>query len=295
MSRSPRLRRSLLFVPGAEERKLVRARDSAADTLILDLEDSIAPDRKAEARARVAAALREAEAGIEMAVRINPPGTPWHQADLEAVLEGGARSLMLPKAEAGEGVRALAARIEALEQRGGTAASDGVRLLALVESPAGILAATEVGRASARVEALCFGHADFSTAMGLADADASRGTVLHARCALAIAAKATGVVPIDTVFVDVRDNAGFRADAAQGRDLGFEGKLCIHPAQVEIANEVYTPSAEEIARARIIVEGWQQAVRDGQGVFTVENKMVDAPLVAVQERLLERARLAGVL
>jgi citrate lyase subunit beta/citryl-CoA lyase len=130
--------------------------------------------------------------------------------------------------------------------------------------------------------------------MGLAAGDASQGVVLHARCALAIAARAGGVAPIDTVFLDVRDEPGFRRDAELGLGLGFDGKLCIHPLQVPIANQVYTPTREQIEGALRVVEASRRALAEGKGVFTVDGRMVDAPLVAAQERVLERARRAGV-
>jgi citrate lyase subunit beta/citryl-CoA lyase len=286
----------LLFVPGADARKLERAHESGADTLLLDLEDSVAPDRKAEARTRVAETLRGADCReTELAVRINPPQTPYFEEDLEAVIEAGARALMLPKAESVEGVGKVVGQIEAAEGRHRMSGSERVKLLALIESPAGVINAAALCASWPRVEALCFGHADFSLEMGLTQAEASRGSVLHARCQLAIAAKASGVVPIDNICVAVRDEEAFRADTALGRDLGFEGKMCIHPAQVAIANELYTPTEEEIERARTIVEGWNRALRQGRGVFTIDDKMVDAPLVAVQERLLERARRARKL
>jgi len=291
MTGAPRLRRSLLFVPGAEARKLARARESGADTLLFDLEDSVAPDRKVEARARVAEVLRQADFGeTELAVRINPPQTPHFEEDLEAVIEAGVSTLMLPKAETVEGVQQVLRRVEVAERRHRPSESEPVKLLALVETPAGVLGAASLGVSSPRIEALCFGHADFSREMGLAEADASRGSLLHARCQIAIAAKACGVAPIDNVCLAVRDEAAFRADAELGRDLGFEGKMCIHPAQVALANDVYTPSPEEIERARAIVEGFERALQEGRGVFTIDDKMIDAPLVAVQKRLLERAR-----
>ena len=280
-----RLRRSLLFVPGGEPRKIEKARGSGADTLLLDLEDAVAPVRKGEARAAVAAAICGGGFGAEVAVRVNAPGTGEFAADVEAVVGAGGKLLLLPKCETAAGIAAAESVLGS--------AGNGVRLLLLVESPAGIANAAALAIASRRVEALCFGHADFSLAMGLAQADASRGVVHHARCALAIAAKAAGVAPIDTVFLDVRDDDGFRRDATLGRDLGFEGKLCIHPRQVELANEVYTPAPAEVEYARRVVEAWRQAEAEGRGVFALDGKMIDAPLVAVQLRVLERARRAG--
>lgn len=290
------LRRSLLFVPGAEPRKLEKAREAVADTLVLDLEDSVAPQQKVEARGNVAAALRDGTFGdTELAVRINAPGTPYFGADLEAVIGAGARTIMLPKSESVEQMVVVAQRIETLERGFRETHGAAAKLLLLLESPAGITNAFALGQAAPQIEALCFGHADFSLSMGLTEADASRGITYHARCALVIAAKACGVAPIDCVHLAVKDEQAFRADTELGLRLGFEGKLCIHPRQVGIANEVYTPGPEQIDYALRVVEGWERAEREGRGVFTLDGKMVDAPLVAVQQRVLERARRAGVL
>lgn len=288
------LRRSLFFVPGGEPRKLDRARGAGADTLLLDLEDSVAPPDKDLARERVAEFLRTGDfRGAEAAVRVNPPGTPFFEADLDAAVAAGASAIMLPKAQSTEILADVARRIGVLEQRSGSA--HGIRLLALVETAAGIARAASLPKATPRIAALCFGHADFSRDMGLVGADAAEGVVLHARCALAIAARAGEVTPIDTVFLDVRDEQGFRRDAELGLRLGFEGKLCIHPSQVGIANEVYTPGPGQIDYARRVIAAAAQARTEGKGVFTVDGKMVDAPLVAAQQRVLERARRAGAL
>jgi len=286
------LRRSLFFVPGGEPRKLEKARGLGADTLLLDLEDSVALADKDAAREQVAGLLRAGGFGAaEVAVRVNPPGTPFFEADLEQAVGAGAGAIMLPKSETATGLAEVARRIEALEARR-SAGHGPVRLLALVETAAGIVQAPTLGAASARVDALCFGHADFSRDMGLARADASEGVVLHARMALAIAARAAAVTPVDTVYLDVRDDAGFRADVERGLALGFEGKLCIHPRQVAIANEVHTPTRDEVDYAERVMEAFEKAQAEGRGVFTVDGKMVDAPLVAAQQRVLERARRA---
>lgn len=289
------LRRSLFFVPGGEPRKLEKARSAGADTLLLDLEDSVALPEKDRARELVAGFLRERDlGGAEPAVRVNVPGTPYFEDDLAAAVASGAAAIMLPKSQSPEELVEVAERIGALERSGGK--GDGpVRLLALVETAAGIARVTSLASATPRIDALCFGHADFSRDMGLAGADPSEGVVFHARCALAIAARAGGVAPIDTVCLDVRDEQAFRRDAELGLQLGFEGKLCIHPLQVGIANEVHTPTKEQIAYARRVLEASEQAAAEARGVFTVDGKMVDAPLVAAQRSVLERARRAGVL
>lgn len=282
-----RLRRSVLFVPGGHPRRLEKAPSAGADTLILDLEDSVAPDEKDRARDLVAAALREGSWGAaEVVVRVNAPDSPHFEADFEAAVEAGAHAVMIPKSQSARLLAELGERLDRL------ASGARVRLLALVETPRGVACAAELAQASARIDALCFGHADFAREMGLDVADASGGVIHHARCEIAIAAIAAGVAPIDCVFLDVRDEDAFREDAAHGLRLGFAGKLCIHPTQVRIANEVYTPSPERVASARRVVDAWEQALAEGSGVFSLDGKMVDAPLVAIERRILERARRA---
>ncbi|TMA49386.1 MAG: CoA ester lyase [Deltaproteobacteria bacterium] len=290
-------RRHLQAVSGhgrGEPRKLERAREAGADTVIFDLEDAVAPPRKAEARRHVAAALRAGGFGVtEAAVRINAPGTAECDADLEAVVESGGRTIMVPKAERVEEITRVVETLQRLER--GRAGEPGSKLLLLVESPLGVAQALAIGRCAPGIEALCFGHADFALQLGLPDADPSRGIIYHARCALVLAAKACGLAPIDTVHLAVKDEAGFREDAARGLHLGFEGKLCIHPRQVEIANAVFTPGPAQIEYARRVIAAWEDARASERGVFTLDGKMIDAPLVAVQRRVLERARRAGAL
>ncbi|MBI2964540.1 MAG: CoA ester lyase [Deltaproteobacteria bacterium] len=280
-----RLRRSMLFVPGADRRKLERAREAGADALILDLEDSVAPEKKADARRLVAEALRAGVFGDrEVAVRINPPGTAAFDDDLASVIGAGAWRIMLSKCESASQVGAVTEKL-----------GDRAKLLLLVETPLGVVNAAAIAGAGASVEALCFGSADFSLAMGLGETDASRGIVYHARCTLVIAAKACGVAAIDCAHLAVKDEAAFREDAMTGLRLGFDGKLCIHPRQVEITNAVYTPGTDEIAYARRVVEAWERAALEGRGVFSLDGRMIDAPVVAAQRRVLQRARLAGLL
>ncbi len=287
------LRRSLFFVPGGEPRKLDKSRTLGADTLLLDLEDSVSVDEKSRARELVSGVLRSGDlGGAEAAVRVNPPGTPYFDEDLEAAVSAGAAAIMLPKAENPDRLGEVADRIQSLEAASG--ADTPVALLALVETARGAIRAHELPRASSRVEALCFGHADFSRDMGLVEADSSRGSVFHARCGLAIAARAAAVTPIDTVYLNVRDEEGFREDARLAASLGFDGKLCIHPSQVAIANEVYTPSAAEIDFATRVLEAGRRAREEGRGVFAVDGKMVDEPVLAAQRRVLDRARRSGI-
>lgn len=282
-----RLRRSLLFVPGDDERKLDRAVSSPADTLLFDLEDAVAPERKQLAREFVCQRLRERPAtGPEYAVRVNPPGSPFHADDVAAVGAAGAQALLLPKVAGAADLIAVDRLLD------GLGLNQSVRLLALLETAAGVAAASSLAALPARVEALCFGHADFCLDMGVRVADAASGIALHARCQVALAARARGLAPLDSVSLAVRDLDACRADAQLGRDLGYDGKLCLHPAQVAIINEVYTPSQEEEAHAHEVMQAWEAAQRDGRGVLVVGGMMVDAPVASMQARVLERARQA---
>ncbi len=284
---APRLRRSLLFVPGADARKIERAKESAADAVIFDLEDSVAPQRKDEARGRVAEALRSGAFGDAL-VRVNGAETAEFVADVAAVVRAGVQAIVLPKTESPEQVVSVDEALRASETDSQTS------LVVLVESPLGVVNAFAVAAASPRVEALCLGIADFSLAMGLAEVDGAVGIGYHARCELALAARAAQVSAIDTICLAITDEDAFRADATLGARLGCEGKLCLHPRQAEIANEIYTPTAKQIERAQRMVEAWERHAAEGRGVFTFEGRMVDAPLVAAERRVLERARRAGV-
>jgi citrate lyase subunit beta/citryl-CoA lyase len=295
MTHAHRLRRSLLFVPGSEPRRIERARGSGADTVLFDLEDGVAPTAKGDARALVAAALRAGGFGdSEAAVRIHGVTTAHCAADLDAVVAAGAIAIMLPKCERGEELQQIGASLSRCERAAGRA--DGaVRILALIETAAGVVNAAALAGASPRLDALCFGHADLARDLGLDDADAAHGTLLHARSAVVLAARAHGLPPIDSVCLTVRDEDAIHADVALGLRLGFDGKLCIHPRQVEITNTLYTPTAERITVAQRIVDAARAAEREGRGVITLDGRMIDAPIVAAEERLLARARRAGAL
>lgn len=276
------LRRSVLFVPGGDPRKIDRARGSGADTIVLDLEDAVPPESKEEARDCVVEALTQGRFGhSELAVRINPPTTAFFEADISAIAPH-AKTVMLPKSDRAREIVSVTNRL-----------SENTSLMLLIETPLGVADALRVASATPNTDALCFGHADFSLEMGLADSTVSNPAVHHARGAVAIAAKACAVTPIDCVYIDVRDDEGFGADTRLGLSFGYEGRLCIHPRQAELANEIYTPAPEQIEYAHAVVEGWEAALRTGSGVFTMNGKMIDQPLVSQQKRVLSRARKAS--
>lgn len=289
-----RVRRSLLFIPGSDERKLAKSRALTPDAFILDLEDGVALDRKDEARQRVATYLREVSpGGAERAVRLNGLHSRFFADDVRAIAPARPDALVFPKVESPEAVAAIEAGVGAAERAAGVPAP-GPPLLLFIESARGLAAAAAIARASRRVEALILGHADFCKDLGIRQARAAEGILLHIRCALVLAARAAGIDAIDTIYEALGDLEGLRAEAEQAAALGFAGKLALHPAQVEPIQAAFTPSPEEVAYARRVVEGFEAAQAAGRGVFTLEGRMIDEPFVEVERRLLARARQAGL-
>lgn len=288
-----RLRRSLLFVSGADADALARARDAGADTLILDLEDTVAPARKLEARTLVVGVLRDKRpGGTEYAVRVNAPGTAQFLDDVRVVVAAGADALVVPKTERGDTLREIDTRLAPLERRHGRRIG-AVRLLPLVETPVGVLNAAGIALATPRVDALVLGHVDLSRALGIRETGASAGTILHARAHLVLAAKAAGIDAIDAVFMR-QDDAGFEAEAREGLGLGYAGKLLVHPRQVSLLHAVYAPTRQEIEYARRLLEAFEAAGAEGRGLFVFEGRVIDLPVVEAERTVLARACAAGL-
>lgn len=278
-----------MFTPGDRPEMLRKAPEAGADLIVFDLEDAVAPGRKDEARSAVGDVLSDPafDPDCEVCVRVNPTGIAAAD-DLEGVFGETADdhridSVMLPKAASADDVRSLAGLLRERDVR--------VPVLALVESARGVLAADEIAAASA-TDALVFGAEDLS-----ADVGATRtreGTeVLYARERVVIAAAANGIDAIDTVFTDFGDDEGLREETAFAVQLGYDGKMAIHPAQVDPINDAFTPAPEEIEWAETVVAGKREADAEDRGVFEVDGQMIDAPLIAQAERILDRAEAAG--
>ncbi len=282
---SPIKLRSLLFAPGDSERKAAKAAASAADGVILDLEDSVAPPGKEAARAMVAALLPTlARPGV--IVRVNPRGTPWYLADLAAAVPGRPAAVMLPKCAGPHDLHALDHHLEALEAAHGVP-QGAIGVLALVTETAASLLHMNYAGAPARLLALCFGAEDLSADLGVSPRDPDgryAGPVSSARAQTVTAAAAAGVPALDTPWPDPRDPAGLAMEAARAARDGFAGKLCIHPDQVAPVNAAFTPSPERVAWARQVQDGF--AARPGAGVFSLDGKMIDRPHLKLAERIL---------
>lgn len=268
-----RTARSLLFVPGNDERKVARALDSEADAVIVDLEDAVPVAEKAAAREQVLELLAHASPSAATMVRINAIDTPFGQSDWAAVRESAVGAVVLPKATPAA-VRALA--------------GEGPPVLAIVETAAGLRTAFELASAP-RVAALALGGADLGLELRLEPRPDGQ-EILFARSTLVVDSAAAGLRrPFDVVHLDVRDLDGLADEARLARSLGFGGKLCVHPAQVGVVNEVFSPSAEQLDWAERVVDAYEQAVREGRGAVALAGQMIDLPVVERARGLLAEA------
>ncbi len=281
-------RTTWLYVPGDQERKLAKAADLDADVVCLDLEDAVAPDRKDAARGLVAQVLERQDFRAEVWVRVNALNTPWAEADLAMVGQvlPRVRGVLLPKVEAPWMVHRAAWHLALAEETHGLQPGS-VPLAVLLETPLGVLRAEVVAQASPRVQVLLFGAEDFAAALG-AERTPQGQEVAMARQWVLLTGKALGRQVIDMVYVAYRDLEGLRKEAEAAARLGFDGKQIIHPAQVPVVREAFTPAPERLAWAEKVWQAYQEARRSGQGVFVVEGKMIDPPLVLQARRLLER-------
>jgi citrate lyase subunit beta/citryl-CoA lyase len=290
-----RPRRSVLYMPGANERALEKARTLPADALILDLEDAVAPDAKTEARQRVCAAVGSGAYGRrELVIRVNGLDTPWHAGDVRAAAEAGPDAVLVPKVNS-------AADVHAIERMLADAgAPDRTAIWAMVETPVAMLHAESVAAASARLTVLVMGTNDLAKELH-AEHVPGRAPLLGALSLALLAARATGKVILDGVYNDVRDLGGFEAECRQGRQLGFDGKTLIHPSQLEPCNRIFAPSGADIGGAREIIDAFERARREGRGVVTVNGRMIENLHVDNARRVLaladaieeQRADVAG--
>lgn len=288
--------RSLLFIPADSDKKLAKGLESGADALILDLEDSIAPETKAAARANAAAFLKAhitAEKRPRLIVRINALTTGLAEEDIDVVVAGRPDAIMLPKAEGEASVVKADKRLTSVEAKHGIAKGH-IKIIAIAtETAASLFRAGTYRHSSERLSGLTWGAEDLSADLG---AEANRDADGHfldpyrfARVLCLTAAASAQVQPIDTVYVDYKKEAGLRREAEEARRDGFTAKMAIHPAQVAVINEVFTPSKESVAKAQAIVDAFAAAI--GTGVVGIGGMMFDRPHLLRAQALLARAKL----
>lgn len=276
-----RARRSVLYMPGANERALEKAKSLDADALILDLEDSVAPDAKTEARARVAAAVRGGGYGRrELAIRINGLDTPWGVEDLKMAAEVNPDAVLVPKvARPGDIVNV--SRIHA-----GMGGAAETRMWAMMETPMAIFNVREIASVHqvARLSCLVLGTNDLLKE-SRALATGGRFAILPWLSVTLLAARAYGLDVLDGVYNDFRDEAGFRAECEQGRAMGMDGKTLIHPGQIAVCNELFSPAPEEVEWSRKIIAAFKLPENAAKGVITVEGRMVERLHLVMAERV----------
>jgi citrate lyase subunit beta/citryl-CoA lyase len=266
--------RSYLFVPGDRPERFGKALESGADAVVVDLEDAVAPPAKQAAREAVAALLAQAQQSERIVVRINDEATPWFEADLAVLREGGARAVMLPKAE----------RVASLDRL--RSACPGIAVLPLIESARGVLAA-EALAATQGVARLVFGTVDYALDMDLHGPLAATIGLDFAAARIALASRAAGLLaPVAGVTVAIDDEARLRADMERARAHGFGAKLCIHPRQVAAVHALLAPSADELAWAHRVLAAAEAA---SAGVVQVDGRMVDKPVIERARRLVLRS------
>ena len=282
-------RRSPLSVPGSSEKMLAKAPGLGADELVLDLEDAVAPAAKAEAREALAVFLSVRPEGPAMAVRVNALDSPWFGDDVTVLVQrAGAAidSLVLPKVEAAADLRAVD---ELLDRLGEPAA--GIRTQALIETAAGLLRAGEIAGASPRLDALILGYADLAASLGR-PADPGPKGWLHAQETVLLAARAAGLQAIDGPYLPIRDEDGLRQRADHARALGYDGKWAVHPDQLAIINDAFTPQPEELEHANAIVAALEEA--DAGGAAELDGEMIDEASRKLAVQVVARGQAAGL-
>lgn len=284
--------RSKLFVPGSRPELFAKALAGEADALSFDLEDAVAEDRKAEARAAVTdfvAGEAVTQAAKLIIVRTNAADSPHFMADLAAIVRPGVTLLNLPKIESPDALLTAVAAIEAAERANGV--TQPIDLLVNIETPRALANAAHIAGAHPRVAGLQLGLGDLFEPYGIDRTDPRN--VHAAMFALRIAAAQAGVFAMDGAFAALDDDAGYREEAGMARRLGFIGKSCVHPRQVALANAAFAPSEAELEAARRIVEAAQAASAQSRGAFVVDGRMIDPPFLKRAQALLAAARRSG--
>ena len=284
-----RPRRSVLYMPGSKQRALEKAKTLAADCLILDLEDAVAPSEKETARGMIVEALKQGGYGQrELIVRVNGLDTPWGEADLKAIAAAAPDAILIPKVNAAPQVE----EIEGLINRWG--APQSTRLWAMIETPRGMLHVESIAASTPRLDALVMGTNDLAKELGAAHTDL-RLPMLTGLGLSMLAARAYGLAIVDGVFNAFKDDEGLRAACQQSKEMGFDGRTLIHPAQLDIANAVFAPTETELELARRQVAAYEEAISKGEAVAVVDGRIVENLHVETAKKLLTQAEAIAAM
>ncbi|MBT3557547.1 MAG: CoA ester lyase [Rhodospirillales bacterium] len=269
MNKDNRPHRSVLYMPGSNARALEKGRTLAADALILDLEDAVAPNQKDEARNNICGALAEGGYGMrELLIRVNGFQTEWGIADMTAAATSGAHGIVIPKVESPDTVR-MAETI--LEDNG---APDDMAIWCMIETPFGVLSAERIAASGNRIAGFVMGTSDLAKDVHAAHTR-DRQPMLYSLSQCLLVARAYGLTILDGVHLNLADDEGFYHSCIHGRDLGFDGKTLIHPKTIDTANEVFAPSEKEVAWSKQIIEAFTEAQGRGEGVVLVDGKLIE--------------------
>jgi citrate lyase subunit beta/citryl-CoA lyase len=269
MPKSARPRRSMLYMPGSNARALEKARTLPADSLILDLEDAVAPDAKELARKQVCEAVAAGGFGMrEVLIRVNALSTRWGYEDIAMASKSGADGLLLPKVESADAIRHMEAIMRAND------APESMRIWAMMETPRSVLESQRIAESTPRMEGLVMGTSDLAKELDCAHTHERLPFMVSLGLCL-LAARAAGLAILDGVYLDLNDETGFEAACKQGQELGFDGKTLIHPKQVGPCNRVFTPKPQDVAWSRRIIEAHAAATARGEGVVVVDGRLVE--------------------
>jgi citrate lyase subunit beta/citryl-CoA lyase len=283
----------MLFVPGGNDKLLTKGLGLDVDSLILDLEDSVTPDKKASAREAAVEALRSADfAGKEKVVRINSLMTEYGKSDIAAVAGGSPDALLLPKVNGSEDILDYDTLVNEAEKSEGLS-SGSIGLIALIETPLGIINIDDIASASSRMNGLLFGAADYTRE--------TRGRITPGRLELyypmiriLLAARVARIDAIDTPYFAIKDTEGLVRHTQQARDMGYDGKAIIHPSQVEVVNGIFTPTMEEVTYAKRVIDAFEEAKAEGRGATQLDGQLIENVHVSMAQHILWIAEEAGL-
>jgi citrate lyase subunit beta / citryl-CoA lyase len=282
-----RPRRSVLYMPGANARALEKARSLPADGVIIDLEDAVAPEAKDAARLQVVSAVKQGGYGLrEVVIRVNAPDTPWGEDDLAAAAEAAPDAILVPKVSDPDTLTSIGHRLRRL------GAPEAIRVWAMIETPLAILRCEEIARAArdvdTRLSCLVMGTNDIAKETRARQVPGRAPMLPYLSIAIA-AARAHDLDILDGVYNALQDEAGFRAECEQGRDLGFDGKTLIHPSQIEPANAIFAPSPREVDESRAIIAAFEAPQNRGKGVISLDGRMVERMHADMAQRIVALA------
>lgn len=289
-----KLRRTMMFVPASNPNMIVNAQIFKPDCIIFDLEDAMSLKEKDSGRDLIAEALKSIEyPDCEIFVRPNPLYTPFGEEDIRVLVAAGLRNVRPPMIETAEDIKKVDELLTDIEKELGLEIGI-VKILGAIETAKGVINAYEIATASPRMIGISFGAEDFTRTIG-AERSKTGEELFVARSKIVLAASAAGIDAIDTVFSDIDDDEGFRREAEMAKQLGFAGKSIIHPRQINIIHDVFTPSEEDVKHALRVIQAIEEAEGKGLGVISLDGKMVDAPVVARAEKIVRLAKGAGII